>query len=49
MTSLEGPFTITSTTTFEIQQRASVVTAGGSPATFGDVEVYTTVRIEKVS
>ena len=48
MTSLEGTFTISATTTFEIQQRASVVSNGGSNATFGDVEVYTTVKLEKV-
>lgn len=50
-TALMGEFSITSATVFEIQQRvsASRATSGyGGPANFGDSEVYTQVKIEKV-
>lgn len=48
---IEGTFSITSTKTFEIQHRCTVTraTSGfGVAAGFGDSEVYTTVKIEKV-
>lgn len=48
---IRGSFTLTSTKTLELQQRCSLTRATdgmGTPATFGDVEVYTSITLEKI-
>ena len=47
---IEGEFTITSNTTFELQQKVSntTTTALGSAATWGENEIYTQITITKI-
>jgi len=45
---LEDAITIAAPKVFQVQMRSTTTAVGGSPANFGDVEIYTQVRITKV-
>ncbi len=46
---MSGIFTITSAKTFDIKHRVNVTNSGGLPTTYGDVEIYTQVKITRLT
>lgn len=46
---LHGVFTLTSTKTLSLRHRVSTTQAGGTSATFGSTEMYTVVKLTKIT